>query len=57
MTSALSFRKESIQPSSSASASIHRPQDVAPGVHGLKAAHEQRNVAITTTITLTIPTL
>ena len=57
MTNALSFRKESIQRSSSGSAAIQPPQTAALSAHGVKAAHDPRKPGITTILTLTIPTL
>lgn len=53
MTNALSFRKESIQQSSSVNASM---QTAALSAHGIKAAHDPTKPAITTIITVTIPT-
>jgi len=49
MKSSLSFRKESIQRSSSASETLNHATD-APGP---KAAREQRPISLTTTLTLT----
>ena len=49
MNHSLSFRKESIQRSSSASESLNR----APEAQGSKAAREQRPISLTTTLTIT----
>jgi hypothetical protein len=56
MTNALSFRKESIQQSSSASASVDHLQTAALSARGMKAAHDPRKPRITTIITITLPT-
>jgi len=50
MNSSLSFRKESIQRSSSASESLNR----VPEAQGSKAAREQRPISITVFPTITI---
>ncbi|HLP31354.1 MAG TPA: hypothetical protein VK150_08335 [Geothrix sp.] len=57
MSNALSFRKESIQRSSSASAPANRLQGADAGVQGMRAPHDPKIPAITTILTLTIPTL
>lgn len=51
MNASLSFRKETIQRSSSASESIVRAQ----AAQALKGAHEQRPISISTLFTLTQP--
>lgn len=49
MNSSLSFRKESIQRSSSASETMNHAQEV----QGPRAAREQRPISLTTLFTLT----
>lgn len=48
MNASLSFRKETIQRSSSASESLLRAQ----ATQGPKAAHEQRPISLTTVLTM-----
>ena len=50
MNSSLSFRRESIQRSSSMSEDLNQAQEV----QGLRSAHEQRPISITATYTVTM---
>ncbi len=49
MTNTLSFRKESLQRSSSASETLNQVQEA----RGPRAAHEQRPISLSTLLTIT----